>query len=240
MANRGRLIALEGESASGKTTLVRAAAARYGWVPLAEAYDRLDPAPSLEFGSSEELLLLEGALLAEEVRRYREAVWHCARGQTVLADTGFFGPLTYTWGLVHLGRVPPSVGRALTDRVRPLVRKGALGLPDLTIVLRTTRAERARRANADEAGHPASLRTRHEAVGRVERAFFEEAVPRALPERFRTFSAGDPADVLVPQLHELVEATAAAPATEADGLVLLSLLPFPLPRGRRSTVGPNR
>ena len=109
MHSRGRLVALEGGSASGKSTLVTAAARTFGWRPLAEAFDRLDPAPSLDFDSPRELLRLEATLLAEEVRRYHEARRLTERGATVLADTGFLGPLTYTLGLVERGRAPASV-----------------------------------------------------------------------------------------------------------------------------------
>ncbi|MGA8091020.1 MAG: hypothetical protein WB984_00755 [Thermoplasmata archaeon] len=239
MARRGRLIAVEGRSAAGKTTLVRAAARKLGWQPLEEAFDRLDPAPSLEYRSPRELLLLEGTLLAEESRRYREARRLCARGRTVLADTGFLGPLMYTRGLVDLGRAPASVGRTVERSARSLVRRRALGLPDLTVYLETTPSERARRARADPNRHPSILFRRHEAVGGVERRYFEEEFPAARPDRFRTLRARSKPLALVPALRALVEAADPPPASRADALALVSLLRLPAPDGRRKNGGPN-
>ncbi len=240
MARRGRLIAIEGRSAAGKTTLVRAAASELGWQPLMEAFDRLDPAPSLEYGSPRELLLLEAALLSEEVRRFREARGLCAQGRTVLADTGFLGPLLYTHGLVTLGRAPASVGRAVERSTRSLVRRGALGLPDLTVYLETTARERARHARADVTHHPATLVGRHEAVGAVEQRCFEELFPMALPDRFRSLRArsGPPGPVLT--LRALVAEADPAPASKTEGLALVSLLRLSTRDGRRTNVGPNR
>jgi hypothetical protein len=240
VARRGRLIAIEGRSAAGKTTLVRAAASKLGWEPLAEAFDRLDPAPSLEFVSPRELLLLEGTLLSEEVHRYREARALCAQGRTVLADTGFLGPLTYTLGLVTLGRAPASVGRAMERSTTSLVRRGALGLPDLSVYLDTTARERARHARADAGRHPAALSGRHEAVGAVEQRYFEELFPMALPDRFRSLRARSGPPGPVPTLRALVTDADPAPASKTEGLALLSLLRLPTPDGRRKNGGPNR
>ena len=189
MARRGHLIAVEGGSASGKTTLVRVAARRLGWRPIAEALDRLDPRPSIEFSSPRELSRLEQELLAEEAHRYQEARRWCDRGVSVLADTGFVGPLTYTRGLVDLGRAPRRVLRELERTARSLIREDALGLPDVTVYLRTTRPERAVRARAAAANHPERLRPRHEAVGRVEDHLYREVFPEILPDRFRTLRA---------------------------------------------------
>jgi len=221
MARRGRLIAIEGASGSGKTTLVQAAARSLGWRPLAEAFDRLDPAPSLEFGSPRELLWLEAVLLVEEVRRYEEARRATARGETVVADTGFLGPLTYTRGLVDLGRVPPSTSRAVERTVRSLLRNGALGIPDLTVYLTTTVAERRRRARTRGRRHPASLQARHEAVGVIERRFFEEVVATALPDRFRTLRADIRPTELALRLERLVKEARPTPVSRAEALALL-------------------
>lgn len=240
MARRGRLIAIEGRSAAGKTTLVHVAARKLGWQPLGEAFDRLDPAPSLQFGSPRELALLEGVLLAEEARRYREARRLCARGRTVLADTGFLGPLTYTRGLVELGWAPASVGQSVERSARSLVRRRALGLPDLTVYLETTTNERARRARTDANHHPVPLFRRHEAVGEVERRYLAEVFPAALPGRFQTLRARSRPLALVPALRSLVEEADPTPASRAQALALVSLLRLPARDGRRTNVGPNR
>jgi AAA domain len=237
---RGRLIAVEGASAAGKTTLVSSAARRYGWQALPEAFDRLDPTPSLEFHSARGLLRLEGLLLAEESRRYREARRVLRRGGTVLADTGFLGPVTYTWGLVRLGQAPASVARRLEESARVLVERGVLGIPDLTVYLGTTVAERRRRARADPDRHPAALASRHEAVGRVERSLFETALPAALPERFRTLlGRGDPR-TLVARLRAEVDSSRPVPASRAEARVVLSRLRPPAGGTRGKNAGPNR
>ena len=240
MPGRGRLIALEGRSAAGKTTLVRAAVKKFGWTPIGEAFDRLEPAPSLDFDSSRELLRLERTLLAEEVRRYREAQEVCARGRTVLADTWFLGPVTYTHGLVSLGRAPASVWRNVERSARALLRRGALGIPDLTVYLDTTRRERALHVREDPERHPATLVSRHEAVGELERPLFEEVFPSALPDRFRTLRGRASPSARATSLRALVTEADPAPVSAADGLALLSLVGSSAGDGRPSIVGPNR
>lgn len=240
MVRRGCLIAIEGGSASGKTTLVKVAARTLGWRPLPEAFDRLDPAPSLEFDSPEELLLLEGTLLAEEARRYREARQLRDRGVTVVADTGFLGPLTYTLGLLELGQARVSVGRSLFRSARAMVRRGALGLPDLTVYLATTAVERRQRAHVSARQHPPALFRRHEAVGAVERRFFEKTFPSALPARFRVLRARGPPTALARQLVTLVEHNRVRPASRDDSLAILTGLRLPAQRRRRPNLRPNR
>lgn len=240
MADRGWVVAIEGRSAAGKTTLVRAAAEELGWQALAEAYDRLDPAPSLEYSSPRELLELERTLLAEESRRYREARRESARGVTVLADTGFFGPITYTRGLVDLGRAPDSVWGAVERSARSLVRRGALGIPDLTFYLESTTTERLRHARADPDRHPKTLAPRHEVVGEVERSYFEDVFSAALPERFRVLNGRAGRRSLIPSLRTVLAELDPTVATRAEGLRLLSRLPsLPADDHRRSAV-PNR
>jgi len=238
---RGRLVALEGGSASGKSTLVRVAARRYGWRPLSEAVDRLDPSPSIEFDSSLELLRLEETLLAEETHRYREARRLCEQGETVLADTGFLGPVTYTLGLVTIGGSPASVGRTLVRSARSLVRRGALGVPDLTVYLHTTARERAARARRDAERHPRRLRARHEAVGRFERMLFEEVLPQVLPGRFFQLRARSAPVSLARHLEAVLSrAGTARRPSRAEALAVVSTLEGWTGKARRSVVGPNR
>ncbi len=234
MIRRGRLIALEGGSAAGKTTLVRTAARSLGWRALSEAFDRLDPAPSLEFDSAQALLRLEATLLAEEGRRYREARRRCDRGETVLADTGFLGPLTYTVGLVERGWAPVSVGRALRRSVRAMIERGTLGIPDLTVYLSTTAAERRRRSRAGARRHPPALFPRHEAVGALERRYFETVFPEAVPGRFRVLRAQTGPASLVHSLRELVERDCPPRSSRVEALGLVALLRLPAGTGRHS------
>ncbi|MFY9717656.1 MAG: hypothetical protein WAK40_06970, partial [Thermoplasmata archaeon] len=112
------VVAVEGISGSGKSTLVARAADEFGWVPLAEAYDRLEPRPALGVRSAPALERVERQLFEEDGRRFEAAQALVRRGATVLADTGFLGPLTYTAGLVALGAVPPRIQRHLLDRAR--------------------------------------------------------------------------------------------------------------------------
>jgi hypothetical protein len=240
MARRGRLIAVEGGSASGKSALVRAASHTLGWRPLPEAFDRLDPAPSLDFGSSAELLRLEATLLAEEVHRYAEARRLCGHGVTVLADTGFLGPLTYTLGLVEHRLAPRSIADDLARSARALVNAGQLGIPDLTVYLRTTAAERAHRARAGARSHPSELFRRHEAVGKVERRLFERDFMAAVPDRVRILRADASPSVLVRRLGGMVERAGSNRASRPDALAVIARLRGSGRRGRRSTVGPNR
>ena len=241
MPGRGRLIALEGGSAAGKTTLVRAAARELGWYPIDEAVDRMDPAPALDVSSPHELVRLEATLLAEDARRYREARRAVTRGATVLADTGFLGPVTYTRGLVDTGRTSRSVYRSVERTARALLERGALGIPDLTIYLATTARERTRRAQKDRPHHARPEFERHEAVGAVERTHFESLFPSALPERFLRLRGRSGVGALVREVRVLAEKTPATPASRADGLLLLTLLhpgPPPRPAARRTVVGP--
>jgi hypothetical protein len=240
MAEPGTLIAIEGASAAGKTTLVRAAGRRLGWLPVPEAIDRLVPPPSIDFGSPEELLALEETLLAEESRRYLEARQRCAVGRTVVADTGFLGPVTYTHGLFELGRAPASVTRSIDRSARALMRNGGLGIPDLTVYLATTHRERAEHVRKDAPRRPVALQSRHEAVGAVERRYFETEFPRALPGRFRVLRGSATPASRLSALRALVARAEPAPAVQWEGLRLLACLRPAVPGRRGRNVGPNR
>jgi hypothetical protein len=193
---RGRVVAVEGPSAAGKSRAVREVAPALGAAPLAEAYDRLTPRPPLRWDSPEALLRLERRLLAEEARRYREARELAVAGALVIADTGFLGPLTYTQALVAHGWAPARVLVRLVEDARTLASEGRWGLPDAWVYLRTSPAERQRRAALDPRGHPASLRRRHERVGASELRFYRERVAPAFGIRFRFVSGtGAPGEV---------------------------------------------
>lgn len=184
---RAPIVAVEGISGAGKSTLVARAAA-YGWTPLAEAYDRLDPPPDLTVPTPTDLARTERLLLAEEGRRFVAARAIAASGRPVVADTGFLGPLTYTAALVALGAAPPALARRLTATARRRARVGTWGLPDLTVFLDTAPATRARRIDRDPVRHPPALARRHEAVGRIEERFYRGPLARLLPGRVRRVS----------------------------------------------------
>lgn len=202
MPVRALVIAVEGSSAAGKSATVRAAARAFGWVRLREAYDRLTPPPSLVVPTAARLLATERRLLREEGRRYREALRWRARGRTVVADTGFLGPLSYTAGLVALGEAPRAV---LLTLVRAARSRGGPGLPDAVVYLEAGRALRKRRARSDRRRHPASLEARHDRVGRFERRVYRELLPRILPGRVRSVRATGPPRAVARRLRAAVE-----------------------------------
>lgn len=193
---QGRVVAVEGASAAGKTTLVSRLAPLAGWTGLPEAWVLIAPRPDLDFHSERELLRLELKLLEEEARRYRVARESAKRGATVLADTGFLGPLTYTAGLVALGRAPKAVAKILASETRRLAADGRWGLPDGILYLDVGRKERDRRAALDPAGHPEGLYARHARVGELERALWRGPLGRALDGRVRVLRAAGPREEL--------------------------------------------
>jgi hypothetical protein len=201
---RPLVVSVDGPSAAGKSTVVARAAASFEWVPLAEAFDRIDPAPDLRFSSDRELETLERTLLEEEARRYRTALSLRARGLTVVADTGFLGPLTYTAGLVALGRAPPTVLWRLVARARELERRRAWGMPDVVVHLAASPSVRRARARSDRTGHPADLERRHAEVGRWEERFLRTSLRSAFAGRVVIVRAGRDADTVARTLRSAV------------------------------------
>jgi hypothetical protein len=163
-----------------------------------------------------------------------------SQGKTVVADTGFLGPLTYTWGLVGLGRAPGSVARSLTRAATRLARARSLGLPDLTVYLETTRSERLRRARFDRGHHPASLFPRHESVGQIERRYYQELLPSEIPRRVRTLRARPSPELLTELFREIVDGGPRSRSTEREALAAVRLLPSLARDARRRKVRPNR
>ena len=183
MGRHGRIVALDGPSAAGKSTLAAALGRRPGWVALAEAFDRLEPRPSLRYRSERELLVLERRLLAEESRRWAAARAIAAKGRHVVADTGFLGPWSYTAALGALGLSRATVFREVDRRARALADAGRLGLPDLTVLLEPGAAQLRAHARADPGRHPPELLARHWAVSAFERATVLPWLRRAVPGR---------------------------------------------------------
>ena len=203
----GRILALEGASGAGKSTVSRAAARAYGWVRLAEAFDRLGR-PDLDFRSASELRWIERTLLREDARRFAEAHRLRQRGRVVVADTGFLGPLTYTAGLVALGIAP----RELLDEIEALARRrgGALasGLPDVVVYLDVPESTRRRRAARDARRHPSELDRRHAAVARFERGFYRDLRAQLAPGAVRFVRADRPYPAVVRALARIVRVAA--------------------------------
>jgi hypothetical protein len=207
----GRIIALEGPSGAGKSTVVRAAARAYGWTALAEAFDRLAPPPALRFRTARELLQIERVLLMEERHRYREAERRRRQGETVIADTGFLGPVTYTAGLVALGEAPPGVLKVVRRLAESPSGIARAHLPDLIVYLDAPAAVRRRRASDDPARHPVEFRRRHEAVGRWERRFYRDLALGSMPGQVRFVRANAPPRILAARIRALARTSHPGP-----------------------------
>jgi len=238
MRGRPIVVAVEGASGAGKSTVVARAADRFGWVPLAEAYDRLDPRPRLDVRSDAALARLERTLLDEEARRFDVARALCAGGSTVIADTGFLGPLTYSAGLVALGGLRPARLADLLRRADRLRRDGRWGMADLVVVLSTSPRVRAARQRRDPIRHPPALAARHESVGRIEEAFYRARLGAERPGYVRSIAAGGSISRVIAAVGRAVGAarrSSDAPAATRAALRLLRAVAAP---GGRPFVAP--
>jgi hypothetical protein len=190
------LVSIDGPAAAGKSTVVARAASRFGWVPIAEAFDRIDPVPSLRFSSARELGRLERDLLEEDGRRWRAARSLRARGFTVVADTGFLGPVTYTAGLVALGLAPRSTLDAIVARGRTMARHARWGVPDAVVYLALDRGVRRARARRERRSRPPDLERRHGVVGAWEERFYRGPLADVLRGRLFVVPAAGPVDAV--------------------------------------------
>jgi thymidylate kinase len=204
---RPTVIAIEGLSGAGKTTLVNALAATTSYATIAEAVDRLPRRPSLRFRSVTELLGLERMLLAEDIRRYSEAVRRRAAVGTVVVDTDFLGTLTYVLGLARQVDTRWNVLPPLLETVREALGAGAWGIADRYLYLATSPSTALQRAATAAASHPAGLRGRHDRVGRWEREFFLRRLPLLLPGRVDVLEGGASVPDLVREVHGRLERT---------------------------------
>ncbi|MCI4335828.1 MAG: AAA family ATPase [Thermoplasmata archaeon] len=175
--HRGRIISLEGPSGVGKTSVGRELAARLDAAFLPEAVDAMAPTLSLDFRTLPQLRRLERALIDEEARRYRVARRTIARGRDVVADTGFFGPLTYSVALAQWDR-RWDVVRSVLLRTVGHISTGSLGLPQLCLYLDADGRTLQRRTAADPIGHPAALTLRHQILAPLERRYWETSGTR--------------------------------------------------------------
>jgi hypothetical protein len=234
------ILAVDGPSAAGKSTIVARAARDLGWVPLAEAYDRLDPPVDLRFADDRGLASIERALLEEESRRWRSAHSLRRQGWTVVVDTDFLGPLTYTSGLVALGRASPAVLRSVLRRARELARRGLWGLPDGLVYLTTGSSVRRERVARDPSRHPPDLALRHELVGEVEERFYRGSLPAAFPGRVKWLVGERPLERLVGELRRFAGTVRPLPArdrsiTSVVNLLEKSMRSAPAVGGRRAS-----
>lgn len=189
----GIVVAIEGGSGAGKTALVADLALRLGWTAIPEASDLEGRRLSLRFRSDAGLARLESSLFNRDLRRWRRAARNRTRGASTLLDTGPFGPLTYTRGLVEIGAAGPEVLRRLVDRGRKAALRGALGIPDLVLYLDASESTLRRRAARSPADHPPRLAERHRRVGAIERRLWGEGFSREFPGRLIRLDADRPA-----------------------------------------------
>jgi thymidylate kinase len=222
---RGPIVAIEGSSGAGKTTATLALARRRDLPVLREAVERLRPPRSIAYRSFPELERLERALLREEGRRFREAQRRAESGRAVLLDTGVLGPLTYTAGLVALGRAPLAILDTLVADARRLAGRRAWGLPDAVLFLATPAAARRARADADPEGHPRSLRERHEAVGRIEGIWYTRVLAPVLGDRFRIVSGRGSAEIVANRLDAVLSDLAPVASRPSGVRAVLDLVP---------------
>lgn len=213
---RATIVALEGLSGAGKTTVGQLVARRVGAALVPEAYRRLRPTPSLTWRSGAGLARLEARLLREDGRRYRAAVRLAASGRTVLLDTGGLGPLTYVRGLVELGSADPALLARLTTLTSQLEREGRWGLPDRILWISSTGAERRRRVAGDRRHHPERLAARHEAVGRIEERLYRGPLGTALGPRLVRVSGSGTATEVAERVARAVRGTRVRPSSPAQ------------------------
>jgi thymidylate kinase len=222
-ASRGCIVAVEGPSGVGKTTLVTEVARRWPGRALPEAFVRLRPPPPLDFRTRSGLLKIEGRLAEEEERRFLDAARRRDEGEAVLLDTGTLGPLTYSWGLRCVAGPSWDVVAEVRDRFWTALARGRWGIPDLTIYLDVPPALAATRATGAPETHPVELVERHRNVAIYERELWCHRFPRRLPQRFERLDARPPATVVARSLLSRLERyTTLSRATVNDATRLLA------------------
>lgn len=136
----------------------------------------------------------------------REAARLRREGITVVADTGFLGPLTYTGALVALGEAPSALLREVRGWTRPAGQARPWVLPDLVVYLDLPSPERRRRAARDAARHPLLQDRQHESAARVERSFYRYLAEHDLIGRVRFVRADRPPRKVAERIQALADA----------------------------------
>jgi hypothetical protein len=130
----GRIVCLEGPSAVGKTTLAAALAREAGATIV----------PELDAGAAPPPAASAAWFVERHVETWSRARACAAAAALVVLDGDPLKGLWYNWVFAADGWPGPEVVAPL---YRAHVRRGALGVPDLYVILRATEAElRARRA----------------------------------------------------------------------------------------------
>jgi hypothetical protein len=191
---RGRLVALEGPSAVGKTSTGRAVAAGSNWLFLPEASALLRSAPTLEFHAPADLAAVERRLLEGERRRARATGRLLQDGVDVLLDTSPIGPATYSLGVARLWPEYRTVASRILTTVVSDLRAGRLLVPDEVLYLEAPPATLRRRASQARETHPAHLLERHWTVGAVERGFWSTLAQASLGSVRIVRTTGTPED----------------------------------------------
>lgn len=198
----GVILALEGPSGVGKSTIATVLARRLRAHRIAEAYRRLRPPGRLVFRSARELERIERRLLREERARWSEAQRARRRGETVVLDTGPIGPYTYLLGLAAEGEAPTALVERIGRTIDRSFRAGTLGWPDVVVWLRAAdRLVRRRNARARRT-HPRALERRHAAVARWEARFWRTAAS-ALGLCFAVVRATGPPDAVAERVERV-------------------------------------
>jgi hypothetical protein len=177
------MLAIEGVSHVGKSTLARGLAQEWGSPAIAEAYDRLGADRTLDFRSDLELRPIELELAREDLERLRDATTTSYEGPGVILDTDFLGPLSYTRGLVHLGMARPETFRWLLRRYEQDLARQRWRPADYYLYLDATPALLRRRAAVGGRAGLDPVIERHLLVGAQERQFFLGPLQRILGPR---------------------------------------------------------
>jgi hypothetical protein len=215
------IVAIEGVSGSGKSTVSTAVARDLGFRRIPEAFERIRPEPSLRFSTTEGLRRIERRLVEEETHRFALARGIRSSGSSVVLDTGFVGPLTYVWGLRSLSGYPDVVAPVRRE-LEEAARAGRWGLPDVSVFLDVPVAERRRRIARARSTHPADLEERHRAVGAFERTLWTRRFPHLLPGWILRVDARPPVKEVVERIgYELRRLPARVPPGPDDARRLL-------------------